>query len=186
MYPMSDQTPRADASVRNARVEDALAIGAVMLASWRQQYADVLPAQALAQLSPLAVADDWKRSISQPPTPRHRVLVALDGQGVVGYAVAAPAGDAGRTAGTVGELVDLVVHPDSTRQGHGSRLLAAAVDHLQASGYTEVLTWTVGRDRIRRRFLESAGFAADGATRTLDSGPGSASLEQVRYAAALD
>lgn len=183
---MPDTAPLADASVRDARAEDALAIGAVMLASWRRQYADVLPKQALDQLSPLAVADDWKRSITSPPTPRHRVLVALDGQGVVGYAVAAPAGDPGLTAGTVGEVVDLVVHPDSTRHGHGSRLLNAAVDHLRAHGYTEVVTWCGEGDRLRRRFLESAGFAPDGGTRTMDSGPGTASLTQIRLTAALD
>ena len=58
---MSDPTPLADASVRDARAEDALAIGSVMVASWKQLYADVLPAQTLQSLTPLAVADDWKR-----------------------------------------------------------------------------------------------------------------------------
>jgi GNAT superfamily N-acetyltransferase len=182
---MTDLTPAADASVRPARAEDALSVGAVMLASWRRQYADVLPRDTLAQLSPLAVADDWKRSISAPPTPRHLVLVALSGAAIVGYAVAAPAGDAGATAGAVGEIVDLVIDPDHTRAGHGSRLLAAAVDHLRGHGYAEVITWSGEKDRIRLRFLESAGFAPDGASRTLDSGPGTAALKQVRLGASL-
>ncbi|MGE3812563.1 MAG: N-acetyltransferase family protein [Candidatus Nanopelagicales bacterium] len=183
---MSDPTPLADASVRDARAEDALAIGSVMVASWKQLYADVLPAQTLQSLTPLAVADDWKRSITSPPTPRHKVLVALEGPALVGYAVAAPAGDAGETAGAVGEVVDLVIHPDSTRHGHGSRLLNASVDHLRAHGYTEVVTWCGERDRLRSRFLESAGFADDGRRRRMDSGPGTPAVVQVRYSAALD
>ena len=178
-------TPAADVSVRPARAEDALAVGSVMLAAWRRQYADVLPKQALDQLSPLAVADDWKRSITAPPTPRHAVLVATEGAAIVGYAVAAPAGDAGATAGTVGEIVDLVVDPDRTRAGHGSRLLAASIDHLRNHGYAEVITWSGDKDRIRLRFLESAGFAEDGGSRTMDSGPGTASLRQVRLGASI-
>ncbi len=182
---MTEATPAADVSVRPARAEDSLAVGAVMLASWRRQYSDVLPKQALEQLSPLAVADDWKRSITAPPTRRHVVLVALAGPSIVGYAVAAPAGDSGATAGGVGEVVDLVVDPDCTRAGHGSRLLAAAIDHLRGHGYAEVITWSGEKDRIRLRFLESAGFATDGGSRTLDSGPGTAALKQVRLGTSL-
>lgn len=182
---MTDQTPAADVSVRPARAEDALSVGAVMLAAWRRQYADVLPKQALDQLSPLAVADDWKRSITAPPTPRHTVLVATEGAAIVGYAVAAPAGDVGATAGTVGEIVDLVVDPDHTKAGHGSRLLAASIDHLRRHGYTEAITWSGEKDRIRLRFLESAGFADDGGSRTMDSGPGTATLRQIRLGATL-
>ena len=182
---MTDLTPSADVSVRPARGEDALSVGAVMLASWRRQYADVLPKQALDQLSPLAVADDWKRSITAPPTPLHVVLVATEGAAVVGYAVAAPAGESSATAGTVGEIVDLVIDPDHTRAGHGSRLLAASIDHLRRHGYSEAIAWSGEKDRIRLRFLESAGFADDGGSRTMDSGPGTAALRQVRLGASL-
>jgi GNAT superfamily N-acetyltransferase len=175
-----------DASVRPARSSDALGIASTMLESWRRgSYADVLAGE-LAGLSPADVTEDWRSSIADPPTPRHLVLVALEGPALVGYAVVAPAGGAEAGGGEVGEVVDLVVHPDHTRAGHGSRLLAASVEHLRAQGCSEVVTWCVDTDVVRRAFLESAGLVPDGGARRLDMGPGTPGLTQVSLGAALD
>jgi predicted N-acetyltransferase YhbS len=179
--------PTADASVRPARPADAEAITDVLLASWRTSYADLLPDGTLESLDHREVVDQWRSSIASPPTARHLVLVAGSGATVVGYAVASPhVASTEEQAPPTGEIAELVVHPDHLRQGHGSRLMAAAVDHLRNHGDAVIATWCAREDDARRTFFESAGFAFDGTVRRFDSGPGTDGLEEVRLVAELD
>ncbi len=177
--------PSSDVSVRPARPADADAVAAVTVASWQRQYADLLPADGLTGLSARDIAGEWRAAIGSPPSARHAVLVALEANSVVGYAVLAPSPDPDSDEDESRiELVDLVVHPDGTRRGHGSRLLAAAVDHGRRNGGTEILTWCAVGDDPRLVFLTSAGFGPDGASRTLDgesdTDGASGGLRQVR------
>lgn len=176
--------PSADRSVRRARPADAPAIAQLTLAAWRARPADVLPEGALDGVSVDDLAADWREAVSAPPSVRHLVLAALDRDEVVGYALVAPAQDPDSATDVV-ELVDLVVRADRTRLGHGSRLLAAAVDTVRGSGATEMVAWVDAGDDVRRAFLASAGLAADGAHRTLDEGLGGP-LRQVRWSARID
>jgi GNAT superfamily N-acetyltransferase len=177
--------PAADASVRRARPTDSEAMAALTLASWRTQPADLLPAEALAAVTVDEVAAEWREAVSAPPSMRHVVLVALEADTVVGYAVVAPSRDPD-SDGQSGEIVDLVVREDRVRHGHGSRLLSAVVDTLRETGGGELLVWVAVGDDARMAFLASAGLAADGASRTLDGGPGAAALRQVRWSARID
>lgn len=180
------ETPVPDASVRRARPEDVDAMAEVTLASWHGPYAALLPPDALAGVTVADVAADWRLAVVGVEGPLHTVLVALEGSAVVGYAVLAPSADpdAGSARPTA-ELVDLVVDPVHQRRGHGSRLLAAAVDHQREAGATDLVTWCVAQDDPRAAFLRGAGLEPDGATRTLDAGEGTDGVRQVRYAASL-
>ena len=120
----------------------------------------------------------------EPPGPGHEVLVACAGSAVVGLAAVAPAGDADARPAVDGELVALLVDPTAQGAGHGSRLLAAAVDRLRAAGAARMLVWCPTADGARRRFLRSAGLAEDGARRVLDL-PGDGRLEEVRLSARI-
>jgi GNAT superfamily N-acetyltransferase len=173
-------TPTADRSVRVAWADDAPAIGAVQARAWRESYAGVLPDELVAEVDAAAIAEHWRAAVTAPPTAKHRVLVALERNTVVGFAATAPAADPD-VAPTDGEVVAFHVDADAQRLGHGSRLLAAAVDTLRADGFTRALHWQVVGDDALRAFLESAGWAPDGAHRTLDLvGDGTATLRQVR------
>jgi GNAT superfamily N-acetyltransferase len=188
---MTDQPPVAapgpDASVRRARPDDVEAIAALTLATWRAQPAELLPPGTLDGVTVADLAADWRDAITEPPSPRHVVLAALERDDVVGYSLAAPSQDPDAAAdGTSAEVLDLVVRADRTRRGHGSRLLAAVVDTLRAAGSAELLIWVAVGDDARLAFLASAGFAADGGARTLDGGPGTAALRQVRWSARID
>ena len=176
--------PHADASVRRARPADAAAIATITLESWRAQPVDLLPSDALDAVDPADLEAQWREAIAAPPSALHAVLAATEGEQVVGYAVTAPSQDPD-AASDVAELVDLVVRADRSRRGHGSRLLAAAVDTLREAGCAEVAAWVAVHDDARRELLASAGFAADGAHRTLAEGPGSAALRQVRWSARI-
>jgi len=89
---------------------------------------------------------------------------------VVGFASAGPATDADRWPGTDGQVYELRVIPERTGQGHGSRLLHAAADMLVSDGFHTLVIWALEADTALRRFLESSGWAADGARGELDVG----------------
>ena len=160
----------ADASVRTARAEDAAAIAQMQLRTWRVTCADLLPDGALQQIDETGVAQQWRKSTVSPPSPRHRILVAVDGETVVGVAAVAPAGDLDSAALLDGELVTLLVDAGHGQTGHGSRLLAAAIDQLRGDGFQRAQTWVIDGDEALVRFLIGAGWAADGNRRELDMG----------------
>ena len=185
-----------DAGVRPARPSDAADIAAVQLATWQQRYADVLPPAVLDPSTQQERAAHWSESITAPPSARHTILVATSGRLLVGYAVVAPTEgsaapqhppESGAAADTepTGTITDLEVHPDATRLGHGSRLLAAAVEHLREHAAATVLTWCGTTDVARRTFFESAGLAPDGVRRRLDMGEGTEGIDEVRLGARL-
>ena len=137
----------ADVSVRVAWAQDAAGIAAVQLRAWQQRYDALLP-DLLAErgLDPETHADAWQASLARPPEARHRALVALERVTVVGFALTGPASDPDADPATDGALGEFTIDPRHLRQGHGSRLLQAAVDTLVADGFTRVTTWVDSTD----------------------------------------
>ncbi|MEG3614904.1 MULTISPECIES: GNAT family N-acetyltransferase [Isoptericola] len=148
----------ADVSVRPAVPGDEEAVTRIQVEAWRTTHADVLGG-AVDALDTTAMTDRWADAISRPPGPGFAVLVALDGPTVVGFAAVAP-----------GQVMSLEVAPHARRGGHGSRLLAAAVDRLRTDGESEVVTWVLDGDDGRERFLSSSGLGPDGTERALATG----------------
>jgi GNAT superfamily N-acetyltransferase len=165
--------------VRAARPDDAAGIARIQLTTWRYAYRRLLPARILDQLDQDWIAQRWLTAITEPPSGRHRVLVAVE-QAEESYLVGFVAsGDADEAALAPGEAVeqlgdataavtDLLVEPRWGRRGHGSRLLAASVDLWREDGFVAALAWAFEADPATRKFLDSAGWAPDGVTRALD------------------
>jgi L-amino acid N-acyltransferase YncA len=159
----------ADRSVRAARPDDVPEIARIQVATWQTAYAALLPAPVLAAATPERAEAEWAAAVSDPPTPRHRVLVALDLQWTVGFVAFGPSEQ--DTAEThVGVIHTLLVEPRWGRRGHGSRLLAAAVDHMRGDGIDTAQAWVLQGDTASTAFYESAGWERDGAVRTLVDG----------------
>lgn len=175
----------ADVSVRVAWAQDAAGIAAVQLRAWQERYDGVAALLDERGLDAETHAEAWHASLSRPPEARHRALVALERVRVVGFALTGPATDPDADAAVDGELREFTVDPRETRQGHGSRLLQAAVDTLAADGFTRVVCWLDSTDDALRAFLESAGWAPDGASRELADEQGAGSVKQVRLHAAI-
>ena len=167
----------SDVSVRPAVPEDDVLIAGLQLRAWSATHEQALGRVVLDGLDVMAFRDAWATAITAPPSPRHHVLVACEGARVVGFA-AVSVDDGGH-----GELVALEVDPPSRRSGHGSRLLAAAVDHLRQDGATEVETWVLDGDSIRGQFLDGAGLGPDGASRDLATVP--RTVSEQRWHAAI-
>lgn len=186
----------ADASVRPALPADAGAIARIQAATLPAALETGLGSRLPPELASRLRAEDfetaWHTAVSAPPTSLHRVLVALEGDHVVGFAALAPSPPPNplpepsapaetRTSAEAAlpaeaEIVALEVDPTHTRAGHGSRLLAACVDLLRRQNATRVQTWCVVGDEARTRFLTAAGFAPlAGVRRTYEVGPGQVS-----------
>ena len=156
--------PMADASARIARASDAPAVGLVQAAVWRAAYGHVLPPEVVDQFDGPSFARVWRDSLNAPPSSRHVLLVGCAGDQVVGFAAVGPSADGDATE-TSGEVLALGVHPDARRNGHGSRLLNAAVDTLRGKGFDSLSTWILAKDEATRAFLTAAGLSPDSAYR---------------------
>lgn len=176
----------ADVSCRVAWADDAPAIAAVQVRAWRTSYAGLLPADLLDALDVNEAAAGWRASLQAPPDARNRVLVALERNLVTGFAVTGPASDPDLDPVSDGEISDLTVDPHQRGNAHGSRLMQACVDTLVADRFTRAVTWLPATDDETRAFLTAAGWAPDGAHRTLDlTGDESVTVKQVRLHTAL-
>jgi GNAT superfamily N-acetyltransferase len=175
--------------VRPARPDDAAGIAGIQLSTWRTAYRRLLPRHVLDELDEEWMGRQWAEAIGEPPSPRHRVLIAVEqveqGEHLVGFLAAGPADEAALSAEEAEELAgrdddrpvfppevaavtDLLVEPRWGRRGHGSRLLAAGVAHWLDDGFTTALAWAYQEDVATAKFLTSAGWAPDGSTRALD------------------
>jgi GNAT superfamily N-acetyltransferase len=163
--------------VRPARPSDADEIARIQLTTWRVAYRRMVPAHVLENLDEAYLARGWREAIESPPSDRHRVLVAVE-QGessfVVGFSAAGPADEHALAPeekplpDDVAAVTDLLVEPRWGRRGHGSRLLAATVDHWREDGFLRAVAWAYEADPVTQAFLTSTGWAPDGATRALD------------------
>lgn len=173
-------SPTADVSVRIAWADDAAAIAELQLRTWREAYAGLVPAEALPT-DVEATARAWRASLSTPKDARNRVLVALERNRVVGFAITSPAADPDCDPVRDAELMEFTVDPGERGKGHGSRLLQAAIDTMRADRFTRSVLWAIASDDALRRFLTDAGWAADTAHRELDlDGTGTTLVKQVR------
>ncbi|MEU3455412.1 GNAT family N-acetyltransferase [Micromonospora sp. NPDC006766] len=165
--------------VRPARLQDAGEIARIQLATWRVAYRRILPRHVLDNLDEAYLTRRWSAAVQEPPSDAHRVLVAVEQAEqsyLVGFMAAGPA-DAealapGEPADALGDgvaaVTDLLVEPRWGRRGHGSRLLAAAVDHWREDGLTHAVAWAFDADAATRKFLTSTGWEPDAAARALD------------------
>lgn len=177
--------PTADVSVRIAWADDAEAIAAVQVRAWPELYAGVLPAEVLPT-DVEAVSAQWRQALVKPADARHRALVALERNRVVGFALTSPAADPDCDPVADGEMAEVTLDPAERAKGHGSRLLQAVVDTLVADRFTRAVTWVNAGDDALLRFLTEAGWAPDTAHRELDlDGTGTTTVKQVRLHTAI-
>jgi GNAT superfamily N-acetyltransferase len=188
--PSGGVTPPAPSGfVRAARASDAPGLARIQIESWHSSLDGLVPADVLAELGSAEASgqftERWRDAITNPPTSKHRVHVAVDpdtggsggvasagtgGLPPVGFASAGPATDDDKWPTTDAELYELHVLPSADGAGHGARLLHAVADTLTEDGFHTVCTWALSDDAPRLEFLESAGWAPDGAHGNLDMG----------------
>lgn len=170
--------------VRPATAAQVADLGALQMRAWSAANCPGLSKELLENSPEIDFSTAWHSAITAPPSPRHRVLVAVEDDRVMGFAAVAPAAEPDLAPDSEGELVILVVDPGAGRQGHGSRLLNAAMDHLREDGFAVAVTWALATDEAMRGFLVAAGWGPDGAWRDLLT-PDGGTLRQVRLHTSL-
>ena len=169
----------ADVGVRAAGPDDVPEIARIQVLTWTTAYRRFLPEAVLAGLTEDRAAGAWAAAVGAPP-PYH-VLVAYEQDWTVGFAAVGPSAEEDAGPGE-GAIAVLLVEPRWGRRGHGSRLLAAAVDHLRADGVTRLVTWVPDGDRASAAFYSSAGWEPDGTVRTLQTDlPDGGTVRELRW-----
>jgi ribosomal protein S18 acetylase RimI-like enzyme len=138
--------------IRQARLQDARAIGRIEVETWRATYAGVLPDNMLLRMSTERQTASWAGFL------RHRagdVWVAQhEEMGVVGFGNCGPQRDA--AIGFGGEVYTLYIAPDAQGLGLGRQLLRALFARLVDCGHRSALVWVV-RANPARFFYERLG-----------------------------
>jgi GNAT superfamily N-acetyltransferase len=176
--------------IRSASTADAAQISGVQRDSWLAAYQGNIAHEIIDRVT---VPDGGARVRQVFRTrPWQRMVVAADGQEIVGYASFGPELDvfapwphpmspAGRQ-GEVAELYALYVHPEWWSTGTGRSLMDHVLAKVSRAGFPNVMLWVLERNARARRFYERAGFRPDGASHVLD---GLGGVIEIRYRRAL-
>ncbi len=162
--------------VRPAVLQDARAIAAVHVATWRDAYAGLLPGHFLDGLDVDERAQTWRGRLAAMPDGLFVFVFELDGE-VRGFVSGGP----GRDGGAGGEVYAIYVDPGSQGQGAGRRLLQAAVECLTGAGFTQAGLWVFADNHPARSFYESQGWRPDGTEQSWTYQGVGESLTDVRY-----
>lgn len=157
------------ALVRPATPDDVDEIVRIQADTWRAAYAELVPEAALERLSGSAARAAWTAAATAGDG--HHVLVATEGEWIVGFCAAAPADeDEPEVAAGQAQIVALLVEPRWGRRGHGRRLLGAVFDLLVADGAEGAIAWMPEQDVASRACYDRIGWDPDGMVRVLDAG----------------
>lgn len=185
-HPRQAPSGQSGRFVRPARTYDLPLMGrvhaATMLASMEAAHAAAhegagLPEGVRSMIAAPVIAAGWEGPVTTPPSPEHHVLVSTEDGLVVGLIGVAPTQGLDEQGQPVegsraAEITALGVAADYQRRGHGSRLLAAAVDLARADGATALSAWAVRGDESLTGLLTAAGLTRTGAHRQLPIGEG--------------
>jgi ribosomal protein S18 acetylase RimI-like enzyme len=148
--------------VRVAAVEDASAMGRVMvgsfLAAHRGQMPDAAFQKRVDDWTPEVSAAGWARALAEladGDADREVVLVAEDDGGVLGLVSGGPVEDAVSEATC--QIGALYVAPERRGQGIGRALLRAAAGRLAGLGFTELRIGVLSANSPARAFYEAMG-----------------------------
>lgn len=131
--------------IREARLEDALAIARVHIDAWRETYQGIIPDSYLAQLSYEKRTKQWEQTLVD-----QRVYVVELEDEVVGFAQGGP----NRRDAREGELYAIYVLRASQGQGLGKALFQCIIEDLAEY---EAMQVSVLRDNPACQFYERFG-----------------------------
>ncbi len=150
--------------IRRARGDEGALIADVNARSWRETYAQDLPAGALDRLPFDAATWNQRLRDSAPLASRQSIWVAELDDRVVGFAAVGPDPD----EDGLGRLYAIYVLAEAQGTGVGRRLHQAALRALAEAGFTEATLWVLASNASAIRFYELADWRYDKATRTED------------------
>jgi GNAT superfamily N-acetyltransferase len=159
--------------IRPAVVDDAPAMGRVMVESYMSAHRGQIPDAAwqkrVEEWTPEVSARGWARALTElaaEDVRRGIVLVAEDDDGVLNALVSGAAAD-DDASGSTAEVGALYVLPARRGEGIGASLLHAAACELAALGFSSIQVGVLTANLPARRFYEATGAREIG-QRTFD------------------
>jgi ribosomal protein S18 acetylase RimI-like enzyme len=153
--------------VRPAGPADAEPIATIHVEAWRVAYAGILDPELLQWISVEERRDNWAGHLAAMP-PHHHTHVAEAGGEVVGFCACGPTRDP--DVPSRAEIYAIYIDPSWWGRGAGTALMEASGVALLGEGYTEAVLWVLEANHRARAFYEAAGWVADGANKSYESG----------------
>lgn len=144
---------------RLATAEDAAAIGALHVMSWRETYTGLLPQEMLASLSADSRAAMWTVVLDAPARPNGtRVYVAESAGEMVGFGACGGQRDvAMRARGFAGEFGAIYILRLQQGAGVGRALMTLMARDLEARSMPSAGLWVLRENSSARGFYERLG-----------------------------
>jgi ribosomal protein S18 acetylase RimI-like enzyme len=162
--------------ISEATVDDSRAVAEIHVAAWKSAYADIMPAEYLADLSVDSREAIWRAELSRDP---QRVALVKADEQVLGWIFWGASRDADVDPNTA-EIWAINVSPDCWSRGVGRLLILHVRSHLAMAGYQAVNLWVLERNVRAIGFYRQMGFVPD----TIDPKQieiGGALLTEIRY-----
>ena len=162
-------------TIRRALPDDAPALARLHVDAWRVAYRGLVPDSRLDGLDYDRRAVRFREQVEEAPDQTY--VIEQEGQ-LLGFLTLGACRDPDVDPQITGEIWGIYLAPQYWRRGAGTLLCRYAEQVLALRGYSELKLWVLAGNSSARRFYEAMGFAADGASKTLDLG---APREAVRY-----
>lgn len=145
--------------LRKAILEDAAALGALHVASWRETYAGILPGEMLAELSADERGARWADILAAPDRIGcAAVIVAEEDRTMIGFGACGRQHDQALVdAGFSGEFGALYVLRSHQGRGIGRSLMSAKAKALSTAGHIAASLWVLRENRRARVFYNRLG-----------------------------
>jgi GNAT superfamily N-acetyltransferase len=140
--------------IREAHVNDAMAIARVQVDTWRTTYAGIVPAAYLSSLSYEHQGRMWKHFVSTLNDAANIYVAETSTGAVIGFAHGGP--ERNGAEDYRGELYALYLQAAYQRQGLGRQLTGAVVEGLLRHGLSSMLVWVLASNSCRA-FYEALG-----------------------------
>ncbi len=136
--------------IRFAAPQDAQAVAAVRVASWRATYRGTVPDSYLTAMDPNE--SHW-RAVAAGETDGAELLVCEEDGRIVGFAAYGAAREP--RFGHSGELYATYYLPQAMGKGYGSAMMEAVTANLRRLGHRDMIVWVMEANARGRRFYET-------------------------------
>jgi len=156
-------TDRPIAQIRIATPNDAPALAAMHVASWRETYTGLLPDKMLSSLSVESRAAAWAKIMqdpgTEPATERSTVVHLAEHQGaIIGFgSCGAQRTESLNAKGYDGEISAIYVLHEYQKRKIGTRLLRTMSSDLVSRGFSAAALWVLRENTKARRVYERFG-----------------------------
>lgn len=149
--------------IRPATSTDAADLAAVHVAAWQKAYRGQLPNNLLDNLSAANREPLWRQATAAGS--QSQVLICEVAEQCVGFASFGRSRDTDATTETA-ELYAIYLLSEVWGLGYGRQLLEACLKKLQHTQYTHLTLWVLNTNKRAFNFYATAGFEADGTTKS--------------------